>query len=76
MCAGACIKRTGWLNRPSLSFALVSVLLPVCFVRKANGELGFESSKLHANAFGWTEISVGNESGINARGYMKKSLEL
>lgn len=28
---------------------------------------------MHANAFGWTKISVGNESGINARGYTEKS---
>lgn len=73
-----CMHKEYWLARPPLaiSFALVSVLLSVCSARKANGELGFESPKLHANAFGWTEISVGNESGINVRGYTKKSLEL
>jgi len=64
------------LARPPLVVFLVFVLLSVCSARKTNGELGFGSPKLYANAFGWTEISVGNESGINARGYTEKSSEL
>lgn len=69
-----CMHKEHRLARPPLaiSLALVSALLSVCFARKANGELGFESPKLYANAFGWTEISVGNESRINARGYTEK----